>query len=150
MIRDREDTARDRVMPRATTCSKPRAKPRANPRTMTRTTLVNNIVNVDRKPSNVTVFDNLPNDITLKIYRHKHELEFYPCLEMIKKFTHLKPECTLKSNIPLKKRLSPVTNRKLFHVDVEQYEGDIEFKADKEKLKELEEKHNIKINLNKT
>jgi len=126
-----------------------RTKPRTKPVSMTRTALINNIVNAGRKPSNVTVFDNLPNDIMLKIYRNKHELEFYPCLEMINKFTHLKPEGTLKSNIPLKKLLSPVTNRKLFHVDVEQYEGDIEFKADKEKLKELEEKHNIKIILRK-
>ena len=91
----------------------------------------------------------LPDDVMLKIFRYKHELEFYPCLEMLKKFTHLKPEAPLKSNIPLKKLLSPITKRKLFHVDVEKYEGDIELQADKEKLKMLEEQYNIKINLNK-
>lgn len=93
--------------------------------------------------------DPLPEDIMTKIYRYKHELEFYSTLETIKKFTHLKPEGVLKSNIPLKILLSPVTQRKLFHLDVEQYEGDIEFKGDKEKLNALERQYNIKINLNK-
>jgi hypothetical protein len=76
-------------------------------------------------PQGESHIDFLPEDILYKVFKYKHELEFSPSLNIIKKFSHLRPEEALKSRIPLKTLLSPVTNRKLFHIDVEQYEGAI-------------------------
>ena len=76
-------------------------------------------------------------------------MEYAPTLEMVKKFKCVSDEVPFKTRIPIKTLLSPITRRKLFHIDVEKYEGDIEFKADKETVKSIEAIYNVTINLNK-
>lgn len=54
-----------------------------------------------------------------------------------------------KTSIPLKTLLKPITKRRIFHIDVEEYSGNVEFSASKESIEHVEKQMNVKVNLNK-
>ena len=76
-------------------------------------------------------------------------MEYAPTLDMVKKFKCVRDEEPFKTRIPIKTLLSPITRRKMFHIDVQKYEGDMELKAEKDTLKAIEAIYNVTINLNK-
>ena len=100
-------------------------------------------------PYGKSYIDLMPEDVLYEIFKTKHSMEFASTLDMINKFKYVHEDEPFKTRIPIKTLLSPVTKRKLFHIDVEQYEGEIEFKATKEMLKSVEKQYNVIVNLNK-
>ena len=100
-------------------------------------------------PYGASYIDLLPDDIMYELFKTKHSMEDAPTLEMVKKFKCVSDEEPFNTRIPIRTLLSPITRRKMFHIDAEKYEGDIEFKAAKETLKSIEAVYNVTINLKK-
>ena len=63
--------------------------------------------------------------IDLLPFKTKHSMEYAPTLDMVKKFKCVSDEEPLKTRISIKTLFSPITRRKMFHIDVEKDEGDI-------------------------
>ena len=100
-------------------------------------------------PYGKSYIDLMPDDVLHTIFKSKHAMEFAPSLELINKFKFVREDEPFKTQIPIKTLLLPVTKRKMFHIDVEKYEGGIEFKANEDKVKSLEKTYNINVCLKK-
>ena len=100
-------------------------------------------------PYGLSYVDVLPDDLLHEIFKTKHAMEFTPTLDTIKKFRFVQECEPFKTKMSIKTLLSPITKRKLFHIDVEKYEGNIEFKANAETIKNIETMYNVSVNLNK-
>lgn len=100
-------------------------------------------------PFGMSYIDYMPEDIINTIFKHKHAMEYLPTLQMINKFKYAFEEENFKTRIPIKTLLKPLTKRKIFHMDVEEYRGQIAFGATEEHVKNVEEVFNVEVNLNR-
>jgi len=96
--------------------------------------------------------DLLPETVVDKIFRDKHAMEYRPTLDMIEKFRYAQgmDDDLWYARQPIKELLRPVAKtRKYFYIDVEDYQGDMIFTEDIERVKKTEKKHNISVKLYK-
>ena len=76
-------------------------------------------------------------------------MEFAPTLKMINMFRCVFEDTPFRILMTTKTLLKPISKRKIVHIDVEEYMGNIEFMATTEQIKKVEERMNIKTQLNK-
>jgi uncharacterized protein (UPF0248 family) len=100
-------------------------------------------------PYGSSYIDFMPDDIIHTIFKTKHEMEYHSTVQMINKFKYAFDEDNFKTRIPIKQLLKPLTKRKIFHMDVEEYHGAIAFGATEENIKQVEKDFNVKVNLSK-
>lgn len=100
-------------------------------------------------PYGMSYIDYMPEDIIHTIFKNKHAMEYHSTLQMINKFRYAFDDDHFKTRMPIKTLLKPLTKRKIFHMDVEEYRGQIAFGATEEHVKKVEEAFNVKVNLNK-
>ena len=100
-------------------------------------------------PLGASYIDCMPEDVLHTIFKNKHAMEYHSTLQMINKFKYAFDEDNFKTRIPIKHLLKPLTKRKIFHMDVEEYRGEIVFGATEEDVKKVEKDFNVKVNLNK-
>ena len=86
------------------------------------------------KPAEVLPFgssymDFLPDDVSLVIFKMKHTMEFAPTLKMINMFRCVFEDTPFRIRMTTRTLLKPISKRKMFHIDVEEYMGNIEFSA---------------------
>ena len=100
-------------------------------------------------PFGRSLIDHLPEEVARRIFADKHALEFRPTLENIRKF-----RCVMSSDalwhawLPIRELLRPLSRRrKLFNIDVEEYEGDVFFTEDVQKVRDAERAMNVKVEL---
>ena len=104
---------------------------------------------VEVLPFGSSYMDFLPDDVSLVIFKMKHTMEFAPTLKMINMFRCVFEDTPFRIRMTTKTLLKPISKRTFFHIDVEEYMGNIEFRATTEQIKKVEERMNIKIQLNK-
>jgi hypothetical protein len=100
-------------------------------------------------PFGKSYLDLLPEDVTHRIFKMKHGMEFKPTVLMINQFKFAFEGEHFKTRMSIRSLLTILTKRKLFHLDVEQYEGDLVFNADKDVIKNIENEYNVNVNMNK-
>jgi len=104
---------------------------------------------VNAYPFGNSYIDRLPEDLTHVIFKMKHASEFAPSLEMIKMFGLVFDHQSFRIRIPLKDLFKQITKRKIFHIDVEEYLGDLEYSNNPDSIKSTEKLMNVKVVLNK-
>ena len=108
-----------------------------------------NNVTTNVLPFGESYIDFMPDDVLHTIFKNKHAMEYLPTLQMINKFKYAFDEDNFKTRIPIKQLMKPLTKRKIFHMDVEEYRGEIAFGATEEDIKKVEKDFNVKVALNK-
>ena len=86
-------------------------------------------------PYGMSYIDYMPEDIIHTIFNNKHTMEYHTTLQMINKFRYAFDDEHFKTRMPIKTLLKPLTKRKIFHIDVEEYRGQIAFGATEEHVK---------------
>jgi hypothetical protein len=89
---------------------------------------------VNAYPFGNSYIDRLPEDLTHVIFKMKHASEFAPSLEMVKMFGLVFDHQSFRIRLPLKDLLRPITKRKIFHIDVEEYLGNLEFSTTPDRI----------------
>ena len=103
-----------------------------------------------KNPFGCSYIDLLPYDVSLIIFKMNHNIKFLPSIKMINKFKSVYDDELFKINIPLKALLKPISKRNFLLLDVDDYDGNIIFNANKDDVKNTENLMNITIKLEKT
>ena len=131
-------------MPTSITNKQIKNKLKREKRRNAKTNVISNVL-----PFGASYIDFMPEDVLHTIFKNKHAMEYHSTLQMINKFKYAFDEDNFKTRIPIKHLLKPLTKRKIFHMDVEEYRGEIVFGATEEDVKKVEKEFNVKVNLNK-